>query len=59
MTVSCSCADLERNLAQRDALGRAEDDALLLVGLEPLHGDGEVVRAGQQVGEEERAVSRR
>ena len=36
-----------------DAFGRAELDALLLVGLEPLHGDGQVERARQQVGKHE------
>ena len=49
-------ADVERDRAQADAFGRAELDALLLVGLEPLHGDGQVERARQQVGEQKRAI---
>ena len=46
-------ADVERDRAQRHAFRRAEDDALLLVGLESLHGHGQVERARQQVGKDE------
>ena len=37
-------------------VGRAEGDGLLLVALEPLHGDGQVERARQQVGKQKRAI---
>ena len=49
-------ADVERDRAQPEAFGRTEHDALLLVGLEPLHGDGQVERARQQVGKQKRAI---
>ena len=52
-------ADLERDRAKGDALGRGQDDAFLLVGLEAAHRDGDVVLSGEQVREQERAVGRR
>ena len=42
-------ANLEGDGAQRQALGGAEDDALLFVGLEPLDRHGEIERAGEEV----------
>ena len=49
-------ADLERDGAQRHTVGCADDDAFLFVALEALDVDGEVERAGEQVGKHERAV---
>ena len=49
-------ADVERNRPQGDPFRRPQDDALLLVGLESLHGEGQVERTRQQVGENKPAV---
>ena len=49
--------DFERDRSQRDALGGAQHDALLLVGFESLHAHGQVVGAGEEIGELEGAVS--
>ena len=42
-------ADLERDGTERQTLGGAQHDALLLVGLEALDGDGQVERSSQEV----------
>src|SRR5207237_5487705 len=48
--------DLERDRTKRDAFGRTELDALLLVGLEAAHRNGDVVGARQQIGKYERTI---
>ena len=49
-------ANLEGNGAERQTLGGAEHDPLLLVGLEPLHRHGEIERSGEEVRDDERTV---
>ncbi len=49
--------DLERDGAQRQALGCAKDDAFLLVTLEALDADRQVERAGEQVRKHEGAIN--
>ena len=49
-------ADFEGDGRHRDALGRRQHDALLLVGSEPGHRDPQVVRAGKEVREHEQPL---